>query len=111
MKKITLAFFLLLLAVSTQAKAEQLEYLLGLETDFDARQIVLVVASSGCTNKGDFRVELKDAVLTVYRLQRDACKRMPFRERMVFSLDELGISPHKSFKLGNPIVVNENHMM
>jgi len=111
MKKCVIAICLLLLSMSTQAKAEQVENLLGLETDFDARQVVLVVASSGCTSKGDFRVEVKDDVLTVYRLQRDACKRMPFRERIAFTLDELGISPHKPFALGNRIVVNENLML
>jgi hypothetical protein len=111
MKKIAIAICLLLLAMSTQAKAEQLENLLGLETDFDAKEIVLVVASSGCTNKGDFRVEVKDEVLTVYRLQRDSCKRMPFRERIVFSLEELGLSPHKPFALGNSLVANVNLMM
>lgn len=111
MRKIAITSCLLMLTLSSQVKAEQLENLLGLETDFDARQIVLVVASSGCTNKGDFRVEFKEEVLSVYRLQRDACKRMPFRERIVFSLEELGLSPHKPFKLGNSVVVNENHLM
>lgn len=102
---------LLMLGLATESRGEQLENLLGLETDFDAKQIVLVVASSGCTGKGNFRVEVKDEVLSVYRLQRDACKRMPFRERIAFTLDELGVSPHKPFALGNRIVVNENLMM
>lgn len=111
MKKIGIVICLLLFVLTTQAGAEQLEDLLGLETNFDSKQIVLVVANSGCTSKGDFRVEVKDETLTVYRLQRDSCKRMPFRERITFSLDELGLSPHKPFALGNRIVVNENLIM
>ncbi|MCK4536761.1 MAG: hypothetical protein KAT93_07085 [Desulfuromonadales bacterium] len=110
MKKIGVVICLLMFVLAARAEAEQLENLLGLETDFDTKQIMFVVASSGCTSKGDFRVEVKDEVLTVYRLQRDACKRMPFRERIVFTLDELGLSPHKPFALGNRILVNENLM-
>jgi hypothetical protein len=33
---------------------------------------------------------------------------MPQRTRIDFSLEELGVTPHKPFKLVNPFIVNEN---
>ncbi len=111
MKIVGIMLGLCLMGLCGQAEAEQLEPLLGLETDLESGLVVFVVASSGCTSKADFRVENENDTVSVYRLQRDACKRMPFRERIDFRLDELGLSPHKPFALGNLFVVNENVLM
>ena len=88
--------------------AEQPETLLGLSTDFDKGEITIEVASSGCTKKEDFRFELKDNVLTVFRKQRDTCKAMPKKTSFTFNLKDLGIGPHQRFRVGNLFIVNHN---
>ncbi len=88
--------------------AGQPEKLLGLTTDFGGKTITIEVAGSGCTGKDSFRPEFKNEVLTVYRIKQDACKAMPSKVRISYSLDELGINPHHPFRIGNPFIVNEN---
>jgi hypothetical protein len=88
--------------------AEQPEKLLGISTDFDKGEITIEVASSGCTQKEDFRFELKDNVLTIFRKQRDACKAMPEKIAFTFKLKDLGIDPNKPFRIGNLFIVNHN---
>ena len=82
--------------------------LLGLATDFDGKTITIETASNGCTNKGSFRLDFKNNVLTVYRIQRDTCKAMPSKVKFTYSLEEVGINPHKPFPVGNLFIVNEN---
>ncbi|RPI71455.1 MAG: hypothetical protein EHM45_23530 [Desulfobacteraceae bacterium] len=89
-------------------QAEQIETLLGFSTDFDKGEITIEVAGSGCTQAKDFRFEFKDNVLTVFRKQRDACKAMPRKTSFTFKLGDLGIGPHKRFRMANPFVVNHN---
>lgn len=105
-----MALFLgaLLLAGSALAADERPERLLGVSTDFDAGRITFEVASNGCTARKDFRCDLKDGTLTLLRLRRDACKAMAQREKIVFTLAELGLSPNAPFALGNKLIVNEN---
>jgi len=98
----------LLLAGAARAADERPEALLGVVTDFDAARIVFEVASNGCTARKDFRCDLKDGTLTLVRLRRDSCKAMPQREKIVFTLEEIGLSPSKPFALGNKLIVNEN---
>jgi hypothetical protein len=88
--------------------AEQPEKLLGISTDFDKGEITIEVASSGCTQKEDFRFELKDNVLTIFRKKRDACKAMPKKNGFTFKLKDLGIDPHKPFRVDNLFIVNHN---
>ncbi len=92
---------------SLAVAAEPMEPLLGLSADFGAGTLTLVVVSTGCTEKGDFRVKLDDGVLKVERLRVDACKAMPMKAPITWTLDELGISPHTPFHVGNPFLVNE----
>lgn len=92
----------------SQIQAEQIETLLGFSTDFDKSEITIEVAGSGCTQAKDFRFEVKDNVLTVFRKQRDTCKAMPRKTSFTFTLKELGIDPHKRFRIANPFVVNHN---
>jgi hypothetical protein len=96
-----------LLAVPALAAEEPPEALLGVSTDLAAGQVVFEVASNGCTAKADFRGRLEGAVLTLVRIRRDACKAMPRREPIAFSLAELGLKAHQPFTLGNRLVVSE----
>jgi len=41
-------------------------------------------------------------------MRPDDCKAMPQKMPVVFTLEELGLSPHQLFELGNRIIVNEN---
>lgn len=107
MKLSALVFSMSLLAAPALAGEDPPETLLGVSTDLAAGLVVFQVASNGCTTKADFRSQLKDQVLTLFRIRRDACKAMVQRERIAFTLGELGLSPHKSFGLGNRFVVGE----
>ncbi len=98
----------LLLLTGRPAGAEELETLLGVRTDFDAGRLVFEVASSGCTEKADFRATVDNGTLSLFRLQRDSCKAMPFRTQLLFGLEELGLSAQQPFRLANPLVVNEH---
>ena len=107
----TIAAFIILfgwLAGPAQAGDERPELLLGLTTDFEAGHIVFEVASSGCTEREDFRGECLDSTLTLYRLRIDTCKAMPQRIQLAYSLADLGLSPNHDFALGNRFIVNEN---
>jgi hypothetical protein len=103
-----LALCAILLFSTGAIQAEQTETLLGFSTDFDKGEITIEVASSGCTKKEDFRFELKDNVLTVFRKQRDTCKAMPRKTGFTFKLADLGIGPHQRFRIGNLFIVNHN---
>lgn len=98
----------LLWAAPALAEEERTEALLGVASDFDAGKVSFEVASTGCTGKKDFRVKRDGDTLTLLRLRRDACKAMPQRTKIDFTLEELGVTPHKPFKVANPFIVNEN---
>lgn len=108
MRKASLLLLTLLLAIPAWAQNSRPELILGLDTDFDTGRVVFTVAGSGCTGKKDFRPVLEDETLTLLRMHPDNCKAMPQRVQIEFTLDELGISPHRPFTLGNRIIVNEN---
>lgn len=108
MKATVLILCACLFAAPVWAGEGQPELLLGVTTDFDAGQIVFQVASGGCTTKEDFRFEFKNDTLTIFRMRGDYCKAMPHKVPITFALEELGISPHRPFALGNRIIVNQN---
>ncbi|MDD2319126.1 MAG: hypothetical protein PHO83_03640 [Geobacteraceae bacterium] len=105
--KMVAVFSLMLLCAST-VFAEDKEVLLGVATDFSASTITFDVVGSGCTDKSSFRMDFSDKVLTVFRTRRDTCKAMPEKTSLTYTLDELGINPHKPFAIGNYFLVNEN---
>lgn len=107
MKISAICCLLFLLLAAATAGAEEREPLLGLQTDFRGKTITIEVVGSGCTDKGYFRLDFSDDVLTVYRLQRDACKAMPQKTSLSYTLEELGIDPNKPFRVGNSFMVNE----
>lgn len=108
MKTTVLFLGALLLAGPAWGEAERREALLGVATDFDGGKVTFEVASNGCTAKKDFRVSNEKGTLTVFRLRRDACKAMPERLKLSWTLQELGLSAHQPFTLGNQLIVNEN---
>jgi len=106
--KMFAVFCLLMFLCASTALADEMEMLLGVSTDFDAGTITIDVASSGCTDKSSFRMDLTNDVLTVFRILKDTCKAMPEKTPLTFSVAEVGINPHKPFTVANPFLVNEN---
>ena len=80
--------------------AEQIETLHGLVlTD---TQVIITVTSNGCTDKNDFKIDLKEshpAILTFIRVQPDFCRVTPHRVDIAFSLKEVGAA---AFTVENP---------
>ena len=69
------------------------------------------VASSGCTAKRDFVVDVVEGRLIELRLRRlegDPCRGvLPFGTRIFFSYRELGIPPGRPFHVVNPLAIFE----
>lgn len=107
MKNMAVCCLLFVLLAASPAYAEKAEDLLGLATDFDSKTLTIEVVSSGCTGKSSFRLNLNGNTLTVYRIGRDACKAMPSKVKITYSLEEVGMNPHAPFKVGNRFIVNE----
>ena len=80
--------------------AEQVETLHGLKlTD---TQVIITVTSNGCTDKDDFKIELKEshpAIATFIRVQPDFCRAAAHSVDIAFSLKEVGAA---EFKVDNP---------
>ena len=94
-------------ALAGPAGAGEPELLLGLSLDGGAGRLVIEVASSGCTSKGDFTFERQGEVVTVVRRARDACKAMPSRARLEFTFAEAGLEAGKPIRVGNRFVGDE----
>jgi len=105
--KIMMFFCLTILLCASTALAEELETLLGVSSDFEAGTLTIEVASSGCTDKGSFRLDFTQGVLTVVRVRKDTCKAMPEKTPVTFTVEEVGIISHKPFTIANPFHVNE----
>ncbi len=104
------SLLVLLVAASTMAgvPAQTQEVLLGLATDSGAGTVTLTVMTSGCTSKSDFHFVVEKGVLTVFRHNRDACKAMPERLNLVFTLKELGLKADAAFTVTNKFAVSES---
>jgi len=80
--------------------AEQVETLHGLMlTD---NQVIITVTSNGCTDKDDFKIELKEShppIATFIRVQPDFCRAVAHSVDIAFSLKEVGAA---EFKVDNP---------
>lgn len=92
---------------ASPAAAVQPEELLGASLNAERKEITIDVVSSGCTQRSDFRFDMKENVLTVLRAQRDACKAMPRKTSFTYTLKEAGVDPNKSFRFGNRFIANE----
>jgi len=82
------------------------ENLLGLTTDYDKGEITIHVVSTGCTQKNDFKFEMKGDTLSVLRIRRDECKAMGSEVRFTYTLKEAGINPNKAFVVRNKFIAN-----
>ena len=82
------------------------EKLLGVKLDLDKKEIVITVATNGCTQKNDFKLEMKKDTLTITRIKRDECKAMPSEISLSYSLQEAGINPNKPFVIKNSYLCN-----
>jgi len=82
------------------------ENLLGLTLDYDKGEVTIHVVSSGCTQKTDFRFDMKNDTLSVVRIRRDDCKAMGSEVRFNYTLKEAGINPNKLFIIRNKFIVN-----
>lgn len=96
-----------LFLMTSGAFAAQPEELLGISLDNEKQEITIEVVGSGCTQKKHFLFEMKDNTLTVLRTERDACKAMPDKTSLTFSLREAGIEPNKSFRVSNQFIANK----
>jgi hypothetical protein len=80
--------------------AEQVETLHGfMLTD---SQVIIRVTSNGCTDKGDFKIALKEShppIVTFIRVQPDPCKAVVRSVDIAFSLKEVGAA---EFTVDNP---------
>jgi len=90
-------------ALAGPAAADEMEVLLGISTDVGKGELTIEVVSNGCTGAGDFRFTLRKNVLTIFRTRPDDCKRVPEKIRLTFKLREIGIDPHRPFRVANRI--------
>ena len=71
------------------------------------RGIVFQVASSGCTHKSDFKVDVLESFplqIRLIRLQEDPCDAfIPLGVRIHFTYRELGIAPGDQLRVVNPL--------
>lgn len=96
-----------LVLMTSGTYAAQPEDLLGISLDNEKQEITIEVVGSGCTQKKHFLFEMKENTLTIVRTERDACKAMPDKTSLTFSLREAGIEPNKSFRIGNKFIANK----
>jgi hypothetical protein len=106
--KILFLTILISLIVSTFAKGENSEKLLGLTFDYDKKEVTLQVVSSGCTQKSDFKFEIKGDSLTIIRIRPDNCKMMESIVQFTFRLKEIKIDPNKAYIILNKFIANHN---
>ncbi len=84
---------------------QELESLLGVL--FRDQGIVFQVASNGCTQKSDFKIDVMESdplQLRLIRVRPDPCDAyVPLGERIFFSYRELGIIAGDELKVQNPL--------
>ncbi len=97
---------LMIMIFSLFAYSSNPENLLGLTLDYEKGEINIHVVSTGCTQKSDFRFEMKGDTLSVVRVRRDDCKAMESEVRFTYTLKEAGIKPNKAFIIGNKFITN-----
>jgi hypothetical protein len=84
-------------------KSTALEPLYGIQ--MGEQQITIQVKSNGCTRSEHFEIKLNETEqspeLTIKRLGRDHCRRMPFVKRIKLSFD----TDQDEFVLMNPLSI------
>lgn len=84
----------------------KIEDLLGISMDSSKQEITLYVVSSGCTERGDFKFDMKNGAPTIIRLKKDTCKAIQSEVMITYSLQETGIDPNKPFMIKNQFVAS-----
>ena len=97
---------LLMLSFSPLVFSNNPENLLGLTLDYEKGEVTIHVISSGCTQKTDFKFNMKNDTLSVVRIRRDECKAMGSDVHFVYTLKEAGINPNKPFIIRNKFIAN-----
>jgi hypothetical protein len=97
---------LMIMIFSPLAYSSNPENLLGLTLDYEKGEISIHVVSSGCTQKNDFRFEMKGDTLSVVRVRKDDCKAMESEVRFTYTLKEAGINANKAFIVRNKFIAN-----
>lgn len=108
MKKLRSFLFIIsiMLILSPIAICANPATLLGLTLDYDKGEITIHVVGSGCTQKNDFKFDIKSDTLSVLRLRTDDCKAMESEVRFTYKLKEAGINPNKAFIVRNKFIAN-----
>ena len=102
-KSVMFPFFLLLGFGLSPAFAEHEEMLLGIRVDNAG--IEFQVASGGCTDKENFRIEQKESLpveLKLIRTLEDLCEmNVPYGTFLRYTYKELGLNQHDRFHVAN----------
>lgn len=91
--------------VEKQVPAEKL---LGLQFNYDKNEVVLTVATTGCTAKADLSFSVSGNTVTIIRNKKDECKAMPDAVSFTYSLKEAGIEVNKAYTILNSFIANPN---
>lgn len=90
---------------SADSKSEKL---LGIAFNYDSKEIVVTVISTGCTVKADFSFIVNSNTIKIERIKKDECKAMPEAINLVYTFQESGISADKSYTIVNSFIANLN---
>jgi hypothetical protein len=104
--RVFLLIALMIMIFSPFAYSSNPENLLGMTLDYGKGEITIHVVSSGCTQKNDFRFEMKGDTLSVIRVRKDDCKVMGSEVRFTYTLKEAGINANKAFIVRNTFIAN-----
>ena len=84
------------------------EKLLGISFNYEAKEFVVTVVSTGCTDKTSFSFIINTNTIKIERIKKDDCKAMPEAINLVYSFEESGISADKSYTVVNSFIANLN---
>lgn len=97
-----------ILLISFTDKVNNTEKLLGVSFNYEKKEITIQVVSTGCTGKTDFQFKTSNNIINIVRKKRDFCKAMPSMVSFTYTLQEVGLSPDKSYTIKNKFIANPN---
>jgi hypothetical protein len=84
-------------------------YLYGAEISDRGQEITILVHSNGCTERGDFDVDVDNRGddrfhIGFQRVEKDNCKALvPEGRRLTWTYEELGLPRHATVLITNPV--------
>ncbi|EAT59265.1 hypothetical protein CferDRAFT_1272 [Chlorobium ferrooxidans DSM 13031] len=116
LSQFALALFITIFSISSYANSES-EVLLGLNQT--PKTIDIRVATGGCTQKEDFKIDVKKGLtekspysITIYRIKNDYCKAyLPEGVLLSFTKEELGINGLTEFIVTNRFGNTSQHLI